>query len=185
MDLLLASASPRRADLLHQAGVSFRVIPAHVEEVRRNGEAAQAYVRRLAREKAEVVSRTHPEFLCLAADTVVVFQEQVLEKPVDASEASQMLHALSGTQHRVMTGFCLTDGKRSHLEVVETTVIFRSLTNQEISAYVQSGASMDKAGAYGIQAGAAHMVSRIEGSYTNVVGLPMAEVMQAFRTFIP
>jgi len=182
--LILASASPRRAELLQQAGIPFSVHPAYVEEVKANRESPRDYVARLAREKAAAVSTQHPQALCLAADTVVVFQDQVLEKPVDAADAERMLRLLSGTHHSVITGFCLQRGNRIMVEVVKTRVEFRHLSDQEITAYVQSGEPMDKAGGYGIQAGAAHMLKRIEGSYTNVVGLPMAEVVMALQLWM-
>jgi septum formation protein len=118
----------------------------------------------------------------LGADTVVVREGEVLEKPKDAEDARRMLYALSGRSHEVITGFAVITPNEKRVDVVKTRVVFRTLSAEEIEAYVRGGEPMDKAGGYGIQAGAAHFVTRIEGSYTNVVGLPMAEVVETFRT---
>lgn len=183
---ILASGSPRRRDLLAGAGVAFEVRVPNCEEVRREGEEPVDYVKRNAREKAFAVPIADEEAtrLVLAADTIVVDGGQVLEKPVDEADANQMLRGMSGGRHVVMTGVALRRGSELLWnEVVETAIHFRELTADEITAYVESGEPMDKAGAYGIQSGAAGFVREVRGSYTNVVGLPLAEVLEAARSF--
>ncbi|MDF3130913.1 Maf family protein [Kiritimatiellaeota bacterium B1221] len=178
MKLILASASPRRAELLRSAGIRFEALAAEVDETPLPREEPEALVCRLSRSKAEAVAALHPDAAVLAADTVVVFDEEIFGKPGTAEEAVDMLEQLSGDQHEVMTGFTLLrPGSDAICELVVTEVTFRELGKAEIQSYVDSGEPMDKAGAYGIQAGAAGFVSRIEGSYTNVVGLPLAEVV--------
>lgn len=184
--LLLASASPRRAELLASAGFSFEIVPAHVDETPQAGEEPEELVRRLSREKAEAVAATHPVAIVLAADTVVVHDGVLLGKPEDEADAFRMLSALSGDAHEVITGFTLLFPEgQVHSEVVITEVQFRDLSEEDINAYIASGDPMDKAGACGIQSGAAGFVSRLHGSYTNVVGLPLAEVIQALRNGPP
>lgn len=179
--IVLASVSPRRAELLASAGVGFDVDAADVDESIRPGELPEPYVRRLAEAKSRAVAERHPESTVLAADTVVVLEGECLGKPRDAGEAAEMLRRLSGQVHEVLTGFTLRKAGRADTGVCRTRVAFRDLTEAEISAYVESGEPMDKAGAYGIQSGAAHMVRRVEGSYSNVVGLPLAEVVESLR----
>ncbi len=177
MALILASASPRRRQLLADAGVSFVVETSPVVEAIGHGESPEAYVRRLAREKAAGVARSHPEDWVLAADTEVVLDGRVLGKPRDSGEAVAMLASLSGRCHGVMTAFALLGPSGTREGLCRTEVCFRALSGAEIRRYVATGEPMDKAGAYGIQGGAAHMVESIRGSYTNVVGLPMAETL--------
>lgn len=178
MNLILASASPRRAELLISAGIAFEVHPAEVDESPFPHETPEDLVQRLSLLKATTVSRQHPDHIVLAADTVVEHDGEILCKPATDQEALEMLQALSGDAHEVMTGFtlCYPDGT-SFSQVVITEVEFRDLPREEIQRYVDSGEPMDKAGAYGIQAGAAGFVREIRGSYTNVVGLPLAEVL--------
>jgi len=179
--IVLASASPRRAGLLRSAGIDVRAVPSGIVESARPGERPADYARRLAGAKVrEVASRTSERFY-LGADTVVVLDGAILEKPEDASEAAAMLHRLSGRAHEVVTGFEVYDrtADRGCGGTVSTRVWFRRLGDPEIAAYVATGEPLDKAGAYGIQEGAASMVERIDGSYTNVVGLPLAEVVEA------
>ena len=183
--LYLASASPRRAELLKQAGLDFRVLASRVEEKRRPSEAAASYVKRLARDKASEVrgrllAKGARSGLVLGADTVVVLGSKVLEKPKNAADARAMLARLSGKEHRVMTGVALLPlGAGKAHSVVETTcVLFRKLSVKEIADYVATGEPMDKAGAYGIQGGAAAFVKGITGCYFNVVGLPLARVVE-------
>jgi septum formation protein len=176
MRVRLASASPRRADLMRAAGYDVEITPALVPEIRRAEESPLDYVKRLAAEKAEAVWRLRDDLPVLGADTVVVRNGEMLEKPRDPADARRMLAALSGARHSVITGFARVDGRGLRVGAVETVVEFRTLSADEMDAYVAGGDPMDKAGAYGIQSGAAHFVTRIEGSYTNVVGLPMAEV---------
>lgn len=181
MKLILASASPRRADLLRGAGIRFDVDPAGIPEERGAGETPMAYVKRLSEEKAAAVAARHPEAVVLAADTSVSLDGACLEKPGSAREAEEMLRRLSGRTHEVLTGFTVRTAGTVVTDVVVTRVTFRELDPEEIIAYVKGGEPMDKAGGYGIQAGAAHMVERIDGSYTNVVGLPLAETVRILR----
>jgi septum formation protein len=172
--LVLASASPRRAALLREAGIAFHVAPADVDESTRAGESAEAYVERLARGKAEAVWRLRTQAFVLGADTTVVAGEEILGKPEDEADAARMLRALSGRSHRVLTGVCLK-GPSSFLRaaVVSTVVTFLHLSEADIAWYVGTGEPLDKAGAYAVQGGASRFVQRIDGSFSNVVGLPM------------
>lgn len=183
IEIVLASASPRRAELLESAGIWFVVVPSTVEEERLPGEGAIEFVRRLARDKAMEVAGRHPGRIFIGADTVVVCDDGILGKPVDDADAVRMLRLLSGRTHQVVTGFCVFDrlsGKGVE-DAVVTDVTFVPLDDREIDAYVATGCPRDKAGAYAIQGGAAYMVERISGSYTNVVGLPLAEVVKVLR----
>jgi septum formation protein len=175
MDLVLASQSPRRSDLLRMAGFSFRVRARPVKEVRAAGEEPREYVMRLARAKAESAWEGAREIV-LGADTVVVLDELVLEKPAGSAEARSMLAALSGREHTVITGICLRHPGGTVVEHESTRVQFAGLSAAEIDAYVASGEPMDKAGAYAIQGLASKFVRRIEGCYFNVMGLPLARV---------
>lgn len=175
--LILASRSPRRAELLTAAGIDFTVRVADIDETPRAGEAPEDYALRLAREKASAVDASEKETV-LAADTIVVLDGEIMGKPRDASDARRMLTALSGRRHDVITAVCLRSGEEAHAEAVVTGVWFAPLTDAEIDWYVASGEPMDKAGAYGIQGLASRFVERIEGSYSNVVGLPVAVVYQ-------
>ena len=173
--LVLASASPRRAELLRAAGIPFEVVTADVDERQLDGEDADTYVRRLAAAKAARVAGTCPGRAVLGADTTVVVDGEVLGKPRDTADAAAMLSRLSGRSHLVLTGVCLIDAAgRAETAVASTTVEFRSLTADDIERYVASGEPMDKAGAYAIQGGAGPFVTRVEGAYDNVVGLPVA-----------
>ena len=174
--LILASQSPRRAEILRAAGIDFEVRPAGVPEVRLPHEGAAAYVRRLAREKAGAVQCGAADIV-LAADTVVVVDGEVLEKPADAGDAARMLRLLSGREHQVVTGYCI-DGV---VGVEVTTVRFVELADDEIADYIASGEPMDKAGAYAIQGLASKFIDRIEGDYFNVVGLPVAAVYRRLK----
>jgi septum formation protein len=173
MELVLASQSPRRSELLRNAGIGFRVQAAGVDETPFPGEAPVDYVRRLARAKAAAVEGE----LVLGADTVVVVDGQILGKPADSADAVRMLRLLSGRAHEVITGICLA-GTVAH-DI--TTVFFSRISEEEIRDYVASGEPMDKAGAYAIQGRASCFVERIEGSYSNVVGLPVAMVYRHLR----
>ena len=185
--LVLASASPRRQELLCNAGISFSVQPADVDEAPRPGESARECAERLAREKAFAVWRTRPQDLVLGADTIVVADETILGKPVDADDAARMLRLLSGRLHRVITGVCLIEaGVKGSDEQVRTgseatLVTMSAITEDEIRAYVATGEPMDKAGAYAIQGMASRWIPRIEGDYSNVVGLPVALVYRMLR----
>ncbi len=173
--LVLASQSPRRRELLTTAGFSFDVRVRPVEEVRGAGETPEAYVQRLAAEKAEASWEDRDEIV-LGADTVVVLDHDVLEKPKDLADARHMLERLSGREHRVITGICIRYPGGCKVDHVSTAVRFAPLSAAEIEAYVASGESMDKAGAYAIQGLASKFVERIDGCFFNVVGLPVSRV---------
>lgn len=182
--LILASASPRRRELLAQAGFTFEVHPAHIPEDPLSGEDPVAYVTRLAREKAQAVFRqlaensTHgkEDLAVLGADTTVTLDDQILGKPADAGDAARMLRLLSGRSHRVITGVALVTAQATEVAAEVTGVRFLTVSEAEIEAYVATGEPMDKAGAYAIQGHAACWIPRIEGCYFNVVGLPLALV---------
>jgi septum formation protein len=178
--LVLASKSPRRRQILREAGIPFTVRAAEVPEVRRDGEDAEEYVRRLAWEKAAAVPAAEGEII-LAADTVVVLDGEILEKPASAQDAARMLRQLSGRNHAVLTGICLKQGDATVSDCATTIVGFAPLSEDEIASYVLSGEPADKAGAYGIQGLASKFVERIEGCYFNVVGLPVALVYKHLR----
>jgi septum formation protein len=196
MPLVLASASPRRQELLKNAGVEFVVKPANIPEVPQSGEPPQAFAERMAREKAQAVfARTNKEEYVLGADTVVtiknsnrgatgvspVHSDLVLGKPESAEDAARMLRLLSGRQHHVITGVCLIGNNFEDVRSETTAVHFSTLSDAEIRDYIATGEPMDKAGAYAIQGAASRWVSKIEGDYSNVVGLPVALVLQILR----
>ena len=185
--LILASASPRRRELLTQAGFSFQVESIPVNEDPRPGEDPIHLVKRLAREKAEAVFNAHRQsrtssdddpLLVLGADTVVVCDHEILNKPVDDADAARMLHLLAGRTHQVITGVCLISPLGVEVAAETTRVTMLTLSHEEILAYVATREPMDKAGAYAIQGRAARWIPRIEGCYFNVVGLPLALVTQ-------
>ncbi|NJD61818.1 MAG: septum formation protein Maf [Deltaproteobacteria bacterium] len=177
--LILASASPRRRELLRAIGVRFRVVPSRIEEVPRPGEPPLRFVRRAAREKGEEVASRHPDAMVLSADTIVVAGRRILGKPSTRREAERMLFLLAGREHLVHTAVCLlrqVDGYRDRL-CMTSRVRFRSLTREEIAAYLRTGESDDKAGAYAAQGAGTLLIDRIRGSFTNVVGLPMTQTL--------
>ncbi|HLO24755.1 MAG TPA: Maf family nucleotide pyrophosphatase [Geobacteraceae bacterium] len=181
--IILASASPRRVELLASAGIEFEVHPGDVPEDVLPGEAPEDHVVRLAREKSQnVAARVEGRFF-IGADTVVVCAGEIMGKPKDGADAERMLWKLSGVPHEVITGFAIYDKERHDAVsgAVTTKVFFKRLRDEEIHAYIATGCPFDKAGAYAIQGGAAHMVERIDGSYTNVVGLPLCEVVEELR----
>jgi septum formation protein len=175
--LILASASPRRLELLAAAGFDFDVDAADVDERRHPGESPASYVERVARAKTGVVSARYPDRLVVGADTVVVIDGEVLGKPADAHAAEDMLRQLSGHSHEVLTGLAVAWQRSVTAAIEQTTVWMRPLAGDEIAWYVASGEPMDKAGAYAIQGLASRFVTRIDGSYTNVVGLPVAALV--------
>jgi septum formation protein len=180
--LILASSSPRRAELLRTAGIDFTIEVADVDESLLDGERPHDYVARLAAAKAEAVAqRLGGSCWVLGADTTVVIEEEIAAKPVDPADAKRMLHRLSGQWHEVLTAIALRDRHQLHVEVETTRVLFALLTQAEIDWYVTTGEPMDKAGAYGIQGYASRFIERIEGSYSNVVGLPVHRVYQLLR----
>jgi len=200
--LVLASASPRRQELLRNAGISFTVEPADMDETPRDGESPRDCAERLAREKALAVSNTRPLDYVLGADTVVAIDDIILGKPVDAADAARMLRMLSGRTHQVITGVCLVAGtvasetaqklrtenrelrtqSREPRTASETTLVtMRDLSDDEIREYVATGEPMDKAGAYAIQGRASRWIPQIDGDYSNVVGLPLKLVCEFLR----
>ncbi len=188
--LVLASQSPRRQELLRNAGIEFVVQPAHLEETQLPGELPRTFAERLARDKARAVARLRPGDYVLGADTVVVVDGLVLGKPADVQDAARMLRLLSGRAHQVMTGVCLIgpretrNGKREIFEDVRsetTTVWFEPLSEEDIAFYATHGEPMDKAGAYAIQGIASRWIPRLEGCYFNVVGLPVPLVWRMLK----
>ena len=184
MRLLLASASPRRRELLRHAGFDFEVRPSDIVEQMERGERPEEFARRAAREKAMSVAASSPSgSFVLGADTVVVVEGETLGKPADLDDATRMLRLLSGRTHQVHSGICLV---RAPDEIValthETTLVtFRELDEEEIRSYVESGEPLDKAGAYAVQGLASKFVTRISGCYSNVVGLPVARVYEILK----
>jgi septum formation protein len=163
---------------LKNAGIPFSVRPANLEETRKPNEDPKVFAERMAREKAKAVHESMPDACILAADTVVVVDDQVLGKPDSAADAARMLRLLAGRKHKVITGVCLLGSAFDDVRSETTAVQFNPLTDQEIQHYISTGEPMDKAGAYGIQGLASRWISKIEGDYFNVVGLPVALVRQ-------
>lgn len=178
--LVLASRSPRRSEILQQAGIAFVVRPADIDESARPGETPREYVARIAMEKASAVP-AGPGEIVLGADTTVVVGDEMLAKPEDKADAARMLKLLSGRRHTVLTGICLNSAGRVVQDCAETSVWFAPLSKREIEDYVASGEPMDKAGAYAIQGLASKFVQRIDGCYFNVVGLPIAMLYAHLR----
>jgi septum formation protein len=189
--LVLASASPRRQELLRNAGIPFTVYPANIPELPLAEESARACAERLAREKARAVLRQQPGQLVLGADTIVVVDSEILGKPRDEADAMRMLRLLSGRTHQVITGVCLVGTLRTENQKLEagfedtrsesTLVSMTTLSAEDIHSYIASGEPMDKAGAYAIQGTASRWIPRIEGDYFNVVGLPVALVQRMLQ----
>ena len=180
-ELILASQSPRRRELLAVAGFHFSVRVKPVEEVRGASENPVDYVRRLARAKAEAAWE-RPNEIVLGADTTVVIDDHVLEKPANADDASTMLRLLSGRDHTVITGICLLHERGAIIDHSSTQVRFAPLTESEIADYVATGEPMDKAGAYAIQGLASKFVEKVDGCYFNVIGLPLSLVYRHWKT---
>jgi len=180
--LVLASSSPRRRELLTQIGVQFEVIVRSVDESLLSGESPTDYVCRLARAKAAAVAATESRPV-LGADTIVVVDDQVLGKPVDAKDAARMLSMLSGRRHQVMSAVCVMQGERQELRLSVSTVGFRPLSEADIAAYWASGEPEGKAGAYAVQGLGALFINYLEGSYSGVVGLPLYETAALLAAF--
>jgi len=178
---VLASASPRRQELLKNAGIPFVVRPADIPEIPRRGERPQAFAERMATEKARAVQATTPGAVILAADTVVAIDAEILGKPENAGDADRMLRLLSDRTHEVITAVCLLGENFEDTRSESTAVHFSAMREVEIAEYVASGEPMDKAGAYAIQGRASRWISRIEGDYYNVVGLPVELVWRMLR----
>lgn len=181
--LILASNSPRRKEFFEQAGLKFSVCSANVDESIQRGEAPEQYVRRLACAKAEAVSLQYPVTWVVGADTIVVCDDQILGKPVDEEDAVNILLKLSDRKHLVMTAFCVVNIEAGVTEsgLGITEVVFDAISSDTARAYAATGEPLDKAGAYGIQGIGGMLVKKINGSYSNVVGLPMAEVLGLLR----
>jgi len=179
--VVLASASPRRRDLLNLIGIAHEVRPANIDETMRPREAPRRYAERLAREKASAVATRDPDLITIGADTVVVINRKVLGKPADPSDAARMLRMLSGREHTVITAVAVSRGRKLRSAIEEVRVKFRRLRGDEIDEYIAMGEPMDKAGAYGIQGYGATIVERIEGDYFAVMGLPLVRLVGLMR----
>ena len=178
--LILASKSPRRRYLLEQAGLTFRVIPSNIDESSVAVSSPEDYVRMLSEAKANDVARKHPDKWVIGADTIVLKAGAILGKPSSQSEARTMLKNLSGQTHQVLTGYAICCQAKQHMfsETIKTDVLFKNLTDAEIEWYIYTKEPFDKAGAYAIQGLGTFLVKSINGSYTNVVGLPVCEVLE-------
>jgi len=181
----LASASPRRRELLTQIGVTFELAPVDIDETPLANESARAYVERLAQEKATAAFARidHPDAVVLGSDTSVIIDDEILTKPADAADAKRMLQRLSGNRHQVFTAVAVLSQNRQQQVCVATDVDFRTLSDAEIERYIATGEPMDKAGSYGIQGKGAILVEKISGSYSNVVGLPLTETAALLTNF--
>jgi septum formation protein len=173
--IILASASPRRAEILRTVGWPFETLPVNIDESRRDNEGAEAYVRRLARTKAEAAAAQRPGCMIVAADTTVVIDGQILEKPIDNDDAQRMLRLLNNRWHQVLTGVAVIDDENSETKIAHATteVKFAAMSDDDLKWYVATGEPMDKAGAYAIQGQGARFIERIKGDFFNVVGLPV------------
>lgn len=179
--LVLASASPRRRELLAQIGLDFTVVTADIDETPLPGEDHRSYTLRLADAKARAVLALHPDAVVIGSDTTVAVDDQLLGKPRDAADAARMLGLLSGRAHQVTTAVAVLTGTQTLTAAETTDVFFGPMSAAEIAAYVATGEPMDKAGAYAIQGRAAQWIHRIEGDYSNVVGLPLASLASLLR----
>ncbi|WP_070963183.1 Maf family protein [Vibrio sonorensis] len=182
--LLLASGSPRRKELLEQLGYPFTVCKTDVEEQKQDVESARDYVARLSLDKALAGLQQQPDSVVLGSDTIVVVDEEVLEKPDNLEHCKVMLSKLSGREHQVITAVSVVSKQSKETQVIDTKVWFKPLDEQEIEAYWQTGEPCDKAGSYGIQGIGGRFVTRIEGSYHAVVGLPLYETDQLLKRFL-
>ena len=181
MRLVLASASPRRADLLRAAGIAFDVLPVDIDERFKPGEKPEHAVARLAETKATVAAASHPDAIVLGADTTVVIRGEVLAKPADAADAERMLRLLSGRTHEVFTGVCVCHKGRRLVHVEPSRVRMAQLGDSEIEWYISTGEPFDKAGGYAVQGLASRFIEGIDGSYSNVVGLPISSVYELLK----
>jgi septum formation protein len=179
--VVLASASPRRRELLNLIGIAHEIVPANIDESMRAREAPRRHAERLAREKASTVATRDPDLITIGADTIVVINRKVLGKPADVEQAAHMLAMLSGREHLVITAVAVSRGKKLRSAVEEVRVKFRRLREDEIDAYIATGEPMDKAGAYGIQGYGATIVERVEGDYFAVMGLPLVRLVGLMR----
>jgi MAF protein len=181
--LILASASPRRQELLRFVGLKFKTIPAHVDEDYIEGESPQQHVRRLAQEKAQLIARKYPRAWVLGADTIVVIDGLILGKPKNKTQAKEMLKKLSGREHKVFTGFTIAHvaSKIKQTKVIQSAVKFKTISAAELEWYIACDEPYDKAGGYAVQGRGAYFIQSIRGSYTNVIGLPLCEVLETLK----
>lgn len=181
--LILASASPRRKEILRSLGLTVRIIPAHINEDFLIGEMPRQHVKRLSRSKAMLVARQHPGDWVLGADTIVVIDGNILGKPANKKQARAMLTKLSGREHKVFTGFTVIhlDFKICHTQVVQSAVLFKIISPEEMTWYISCDEPYDKAGGYAIQGKGASFIKAIRGSHTNVIGLPLCEVLETLE----
>jgi len=182
-ELILASSSPRRRDLLSSLGLQFHVVPAELQEIPAPHEAARDFAVRVAEKKALVVGTNHPHAWVIGADTIVVVEGEILGKPLDRADAKRMLQRLADREHLVLTGYVLLKmaAEKKLKGVEETQVKINTLEEREIEWYINTGEPFDKAGGYAIQGKGAFMVEWIKGSYTNVVGLPLCQLIRLFK----
>jgi len=182
--IILASASPRRKQLLSSVGLKFKTVPAHVDENYLNGETPNQHARRLAQSKAKIISEKYPDTWVLGADTIVVIDGQILGKPENKAQAKKMLQKLSGRTHKVHTAFTITRAASSisRTRVIQSAVSFKKISPDEIKWYISSKEPYDKAGGYAAQEKGASFIKSVRGSYTNVIGLPLCEVLEEFKT---
>lgn len=180
---ILASASPRRQELLRSLGLKFKTIPAHVNEDYIDGESPRKHVKRLAQDKALTLSHKYPDAWVLGADTIVVIDDLILGKPKNKTQARQMLERLSGREHKVFTGFTITRRLSSVIKtkVVRSAVRFKPISAEEMEWYISCNEPYDKAGGYAVQGKGAYFIQAIRGSYTNVIGLPLCEVLEELK----
>jgi septum formation protein len=181
--LILASASPRRKEILRSLGLTVRIIPAHINEDFLIGETPRQHVKRLSKSKAMLIARKHPDAWVLGADTIVVIDGDILGKPANKKQARAMLMKLSGREHKVFTGFTVIhlDLKISYTQVVPSAVLFKTISPQEMNWYISCDEPYDKAGGYAIQGKGASFIKAIRGSHTNVIGLPLCEVLETLK----
>ena len=183
--LILASASPRRQELLRSVGLKFKIIPAHINENYLAGESPRQHVKRLSIDKAMVIARKYPEAWVLGADTIVVIDGLILGKPENKTQARKMLQKLSGREHKVFTGFTIAHvaAEIYRTKVIQSAVQFKTISPKEMDWYVASDEPYDKAGGYAVQGQGAFFIKSIRGSYTNVIGLPLCEVLEELKSF--
>jgi septum formation protein len=182
---ILASESPRRREILKSVGLKFKIVPAHVNEKYLAGESPRQHVKRLARDKAMAVALKYPDAWVLGADTIVVIDGMILGKPKNKAQAKSMLQRLSGREHKVFTGFSIVHiaSKVFQTQVVQSAVKFKTISPEEMKWYIACDEPYDKAGGYAIQGKGSYFIQSIRGSYTNVIGLPLCEVLETLKTF--
>jgi len=180
---ILASVSPRRQELLRSVGLKFKIIPAHVNEEYLQGESPREHVRRLSLNKAMAIAQNNPDAWVLGADTIVVIDGLILGKPKNKKQAREMLERLSDREHKVFTGFTLAHGATNvyKTKVIQSAVLFKKISPEEMEWYVSCDEPYDKAGGYAVQGKGAYFIKSIRGSYTNVIGLPLCEVLEELK----